>query len=102
MRGLSGMTLTPEQEAEIVALRAETRPTLRATVPALEEILYRPIPVLDHGFIRVIDYMGDDFRSAAVDSPSHGQCERVFGALFDSRSRVLPAGSRSARHAIGE
>ncbi len=54
------MSLTPEQQAEIDALRAQSRQTLRVTVPALEEILYKPIPVLDHGFIRVIDYMGDD------------------------------------------
>ncbi len=39
---------------------AETYMTRRATVPALEELLYRPLPVLDHGFVRVIDYMGDD------------------------------------------
>jgi thymidylate synthase (FAD) len=32
----------------------------RTTVPALEEILGWAYPVLDHGFIRVIDYMGDD------------------------------------------
>ena len=70
------MTLTPEQEAEIVALRAETRPTMRATVPALEEILYRPIPVLDHGFIRVIDYMGDDSAVVQAARVSYGKGTR--------------------------
>src|ERR1700681_517756 len=54
------MKLTPEQEDEIAAERGASRPTRRATVPALEEILYEPLPVLDHGFGRVIDYMGDD------------------------------------------
>ncbi|MBV9587933.1 MAG: thymidylate synthase (FAD), partial [Alphaproteobacteria bacterium] len=54
------MALTTEQQQEIAAERGETRPTRRATVPALEEILYDAIPVLDHGFVRVIDYMGDD------------------------------------------
>ncbi|MFQ5783376.1 MAG: FAD-dependent thymidylate synthase [Alphaproteobacteria bacterium] len=54
------MRLTPEQRAEIEASRAETRPTRRTVSPGLEEILYQPIPVLDHGFVRVIDYMGDD------------------------------------------
>src|SRR5439155_19815682 len=54
------MKLTPQQEEEIAAERAATRPTRRATVPALEEILYEALPVLDHGFVRVIDYMGDD------------------------------------------
>ena len=41
------MPLTPEQKAEIDRLRAETAPTRRATVPALEEILYDAIPVLE-------------------------------------------------------
>src|SRR5206468_6209919 len=70
------MTLTPEQEAEIVALRAETRPTMRATVAALEEILYRPIPVLDHGFVRVIDYMGDDAAIVQAARVSYGRGTR--------------------------
>ena len=34
--------------------------TTRATSSALEKILYKPISILDHGFIRVIDYMGTD------------------------------------------
>ncbi len=54
------MTLTPEQRAEIEALRAQRAETRRATVADLEEILYEPLPVLDHGFVRVVDYMGDD------------------------------------------
>src|SRR3546814_14025120 len=54
------MPLTPGQNGESERQRAETAATRRATVPALEEILYRPIPVLDHGFVRVVDYMGDD------------------------------------------
>ena len=54
------MPLTPEQEQEIAAERGLTQPTRRATVPALEEILYEPLPVLDHGFVPVVDYMGDD------------------------------------------
>lgn len=58
------MALTDEQKREIDSARAETRPTLRATVPALEEILHQPLPVLDHGFVRVIDYMGTMRRSS--------------------------------------
>ena len=54
------MSITPEQQAEIDALREEQHETRRATVPAVEEILYQPLPVLDHGFVRVVDYMGDD------------------------------------------
>ena len=34
--------------------------TLRPTVAALEKVLFQPVPVLDHGFVRLIDYMGDD------------------------------------------
>ena len=32
----------------------------RVTSPELEKILYEALPVLDHGFVRVVDYMGDD------------------------------------------
>ncbi|MDQ2764010.1 MAG: thymidylate synthase (FAD), partial [Pseudomonadota bacterium] len=38
--------------------RARTAPTMRPTVPALEAMLFAALPVLDHGFVRVIDYMG--------------------------------------------
>jgi thymidylate synthase (FAD) len=70
------MRLTPEQNAEIASVRAETRPTLRATVPALEEILYQPLPVLDHGFVRVIDYMGDDAAVVQAARVSYGKGTR--------------------------
>jgi thymidylate synthase (FAD) len=67
------MPLTPEQQAEIDRLRAETAPTRRATVPALEEILYQPLPVLDHGFVRVVDYMGDDAAVVQAARVSYGK-----------------------------
>ncbi len=67
------MPLTPEQKAEIDRLRAETMPTRRATVPALEEILFEALPVLDHGFIRVIDYMGDDAAVVQAARVSYGR-----------------------------
>ena len=70
-------TLSPEHlarfGAEIDALRAVSRPTLRATVPALEEILYQPIELLDHGFVRVIDYMGDDAAIVQAARVSYGR-----------------------------
>lgn len=47
--------------------------TKRATSPALEEILYDPIPVLDHGFIRVVDYMGDDAAIVQAARVSYGR-----------------------------
>src|ERR1700742_1541961 len=70
------MPLTDEQKKEIDSERAETRPTRRATVPALEEILYEAIPVLDHGFVRVIDYMGDDGAIVQAARVSYGKGTR--------------------------
>ena len=54
------MKLTKEQAQEIKDQQFQQNKTKRVTAPALEKILYEAIPVLDHGFIRVIDYMGDD------------------------------------------
>ena len=70
------MPLTPEQLAEIEAQRAQDHVTRRPTVQALEEILYRAIPVLDHGFIRVIDYMGDDAAIVQAARVSYGKGTR--------------------------
>ena len=54
------MPVNKEQLEEIEALRSEISETARVTASELEAVLYKPIEVLDHGFIRVIDYMGDD------------------------------------------
>jgi len=54
------MKLTKEQKQEIVDQQSQKSTTKRVTSPELEKILYEALPVLDHGFIRVIDYMGDD------------------------------------------
>ena len=70
------MRLTPEQQDEVANQRRETRTTRRATVPALEEMLYEPVPVLDHGFIRVIDYMGDDEAIVQAARVSYGRGTR--------------------------
>jgi thymidylate synthase (FAD) len=67
------MTVSAEQRAEIEGQRGATAETRRATVPALEEILYEPIPVLDHGFVRVIDYMGDDAAVVQAARVSYGR-----------------------------
>ncbi|MGH7030052.1 MAG: FAD-dependent thymidylate synthase [Stellaceae bacterium] len=67
------MPLSDEQQNEIAARRGESRPTRRATVPALEEILFEPMPVLDHGFIRVIDYMGEDAAVVQAARVSYGR-----------------------------
>ena len=39
----------------------------------MEEILYEPLPVLDHGFVRVIDYMGDDSAIVQAARVSYGK-----------------------------
>src|SRR5215475_7147589 len=67
------MPLSAEQQAEVDALADATQPTRRATVPALEAILYTAIPVLDHGFVRVIDYMGDDAAIVQAARVSYGK-----------------------------
>lgn len=54
------MELTSEQKKEIQEQQSQSNATKRVTSPELEKVLYEAIPVLDHGFIRVIDYMGDD------------------------------------------
>ena len=55
-----------KESNEIKSLRSKVKKTLRVTSPSLESVLYKPFKVLDSGFIRVIDYMGDD--SAIVQS----------------------------------
>ena len=66
------MPLTPEQQAEIDALRASPRPTLRAVSEGMEAQLYRAHEVLDYGFVRVIDYMGDDSAIVQAARVSYG------------------------------
>src|SRR4051812_47368506 len=67
------MAVDAERQAEIDTLRTSTATTRRATVPALEALLYEPLPVLDHGFIRVIDYMGDDAAIVQAARVSYGR-----------------------------
>ena len=54
------MKLTPDQIKEIKNQQSQKSDTKRVTAPELEKILYEALPALDHGFVRVIDYMGDD------------------------------------------
>ena len=67
------MTLTPEQQAEIAEARSQSRSTLRATAPGMEAHLYTAHPVLDHGLVRVIDYMGDDSAITQAARVSYGR-----------------------------
>ena len=66
------MPLDSHEQQEIEALRTMQSPTRRLTVPALEEILYQPQPVLDHGFVRVVDYMGGDSAVVQAARVSYG------------------------------
>ncbi|MFQ5972394.1 MAG: FAD-dependent thymidylate synthase [Alphaproteobacteria bacterium] len=61
-----------DKKAEIEAARSEHFTTRRATVPALEEILYEQLAVLDHGFVRVVDYMGSDAAIVQAARVSYG------------------------------
>ncbi|MDE2514434.1 MAG: FAD-dependent thymidylate synthase [Rhodospirillales bacterium] len=67
------MDLTEQQQAEIAASRATPQPTLRPVVPALEAMLYQAMPVLDHGFVRVVDYLGDDGAIVQAARVSYGR-----------------------------
>ena len=64
--------LTTEQESELSELRAQKFETHRATVQTLEDLLYKPFSVLDHGFIRVVDYMGNDSAVVQAARVSYG------------------------------
>src|SRR3954453_4345350 len=67
------MPLSTDQQAEIDQARGGARATLRPIAPALEEVLFRALPVLDHGFVRVVDYMGDDAAVVQAARVSYGR-----------------------------
>ena len=67
------MKLTKEQTQEIKDQQNQENKTKRVTAPELEKILYEAIPILDHGFIRVIDYMGDDTSIVQAARVSYGK-----------------------------
>ena len=67
------MPLSDAQHQEIGEARRDRSATLRPSVTALEDILCKPIPLLDHGFVRVIDYMGDDNAVVQAARVSYGR-----------------------------
>ena len=67
------MPLSSDQLAEIDAQRAQSQTTLRTVSPGMESHLYTAYPVLDHGFVRVIDYMGDDAAICQAARVSYGK-----------------------------
>jgi thymidylate synthase (FAD) len=82
---LSAAQLSDAQQDEVQAMRAQSAPTRRAVVPELEAILYQPLPVLDRGFVRVIDYMGDDAAIVQAARVSYGRGTRK---LSDDRGLI--------------
>jgi thymidylate synthase (FAD) len=71
------MPLTPEQQAEIDILRDGIASTRRAVAPGIEARLHEAIPVLNHGFVRVVDYMGDDAAIVQAARVSYGRGTRA-------------------------
>tara|TARA_B100001540_G_scaffold186938_1_gene164905 strand:+ start:2186 stop:3133 length:948 start_codon:yes stop_codon:yes gene_type:complete len=67
------MKLTKEQKLEIEDQQSQKNQTKRVTAPELEKILYEAIPILDHGFIRVVDYMGNDSSIVQAARVSYGK-----------------------------
>ena len=67
------MILTDSQKKEIKEQQSQQNSTKRVTAPALENILYEAIPALDHGFVRVVDYMGNDTSIVQAARVSYGK-----------------------------
>ena len=67
------MTLSEQQKKEILEQQSQKNTTKRVTSPELEKILYEVMPVLDHGFVRVVDYMGDDSSVVQAARVSYGK-----------------------------
>ncbi len=74
------MVIKKEQLAEIEDLRKSKNQTLRPVSPELEEVLYKPIELLDHGFVRVVDYMGNDSSVVQAARVSYGAGTRKVNA----------------------
>ena len=67
------MALSEQQKKEILEQQTQKNTTKRVTSLELEKILYEALPVLDHGFVRVVDYMGDDSSIVQAARVSYGK-----------------------------
>lgn len=65
--------ITESKEEQLAEVKSQQFSTGRVTVDGLEELLYEPLKVLDHGFVRVIDYMGDDSAIVQAARVSYGK-----------------------------
>ena len=67
------MSLSEEQKEDIKNQRNNFYKTRRAISEGMEENLYLINKVLDHGFVRVIDYMGNDMSIVQAARVSYGE-----------------------------
>ena len=65
--------ITPEQKEEINSLRKKVNKSIRPASSGIEKLLYKVFPILDHGFIRVVDYMGNDQAVVQAARVSYGK-----------------------------
>ena len=65
--------LKKNPEKDLKSLRKIKNVTSRVTVKKLENIIYKKFKVLDHGFVRLIDYMGDDSSIVQAARVSYGK-----------------------------
>ena len=65
--------LSSDQQNEINSSINSSSKTIRPVAPGLEKILYQVFPALDHGFVRVVDYMGDDQAIVQAARVSYGK-----------------------------
>ena len=77
------MKLTKEQAQEIKDQQSQQNTTKRVIGPELEKILYEALPVLDHGFVRVVDYMGNDTSIVQAARVSYGKEQKKFLQMQD-------------------
>jgi thymidylate synthase (FAD) len=76
-----------------VAEEAQQSPTRRSVSPGAEEILGRYFPVLDHGFVALVDYMGTDDDIVRAARVSYG-----YGTRKSSQTRGLLRYLRRHKH----
>lgn len=70
------MTISENDKVAIQEARSSENRTRRPTVEAIDDVLFEAIPALDHGFVRVIDYMGDDSSVVQAARVSYGRGTR--------------------------
>ena len=67
------MRINEAEKEQVAEARSSQNETRRPMSCGLEDILHKVIPVLDHGFIRVVDYMGNDSSVVQAARVSYGR-----------------------------